>query len=115
MISKIALYPHPNLNEYLLNPSIPLRSGTSSLFSILHNIVDQLQVSVAGIRDLKTKLILVRRSLLGHQIESDSNQNLQTMPEIDSNEKKVLQTLVVVEEFGKELSAIAFVQNQHFI
>jgi hypothetical protein len=114
LISKIALYPHPNLNEYLLNPSIPLRTNARSLFSILHAIVDELQVSVAGIRCLRPKLNYVRQSLLGQQTGQGDDASAECL-EIEKGEKKILETLVVVEEFGKELSAIAFVQNHHFI
>ena len=132
IISKIALLPHPNLNEYLLNPSLPIRQDALSLFSVLHSVVDHLQVRVTGIRHLKAKLVSVREALLGQSVSpaahsnfknsvkqngpiSSSSDDHHSASEVTPEERKILESLIVIEEFGKELAAIAFVKNQHLI
>lgn len=35
MLSRLALFPHPRLHEYLLDPYLPLAPGCRTLFSVL--------------------------------------------------------------------------------
>ena len=108
LISKIALYPHPNLSEYLLNPSLPLKENCRSLFSILHRIVDELQIEVHPVKQLKIKLNVIRNFLLGETTDLNGF-------EITNKDRKILEILVLVEEFCKELAAIGFVKNAYLI
>lgn len=98
LISRIALFPHPNLHEYLLNPLIPL-NGCRSLFSVLLKIVEEIQINIRKIVNFKKKLRLTRRALLSEAAEYSSFEDA-----------SILEALIVVEEFCKELAAIAFVK-----
>ncbi|XP_023229352.1 protein FAM160B1-like [Centruroides sculpturatus] len=98
LVSRIALFPHPNLHEYLLNPLIPL-TGCRSLFTVLLKVVEDIQVNIRKTVNFKKKLRLTRRALLSEAAEYSSFE--------DAN---ILEALIVIEEFCKELAAIAFVK-----
>ena len=107
MLSRLALFPHRNINEYLLDPTIPLVKGKRSLFSILHKLVDILQISVQGVSGLKNKLEVTRKTLLG---ETDDKEAEQLSLEIDEKTTRIIEALIVIEEFCKELAAVSFVK-----
>lgn len=73
-----------------------------SLFSVLHLVVDELQISVLGVTNLNEKLSSVRKNLLG-ETDDDITSDRETA--------KVLEAIIVIEEFCKELAAIAFVKH----
>lgn len=100
LISRLALFAHPNLHEYLLNPLLPLAPGARSLFSSLVRVVEEIQVAVRGMENLKRKLMLTRKALLN---DSGDDSALGT-------ESGVLEAIIVLEEFCKELAAVAFVK-----
>lgn len=100
LISKLALFAHPNLHEYLLNPLLPLAPGARSLFSALLKVVEEIQVAVHGMENLKRKLMLTRNALL-----NDSGDDCAL-----GAESGVLEAIIVLEEFCKELAAVAFVK-----
>lgn len=104
----MALFPHPNLNEYLLNPSLPLKENCRSLFSILHRVVDLLQVEVLGVKQLKTKLNVIRTFLLGETTDLDGFN-------ITNKDQKILEAIIIIEEFCKELAATAVVKNTYLL
>ena len=39
IVSKLALLPHPNVHEFLLNPTVPLVPGARTLFTVLKEVV----------------------------------------------------------------------------
>lgn len=100
LVSRLALFAHPNLHEYLLNPLIPLVPGARSLFSSLWKVVKEIQVSIRGMDNLKRKLMLTRSALL-----NDSGDDCAL-----GEEAGVLEAIIVIEEFCKELAAVAFVK-----
>lgn len=100
LVSRLALFAHPNLHEYLLNPLLPLAPGARSLFSSLVRVVEEIQVAVHGMENLKRKLMLTRNALLN---DSGDDSALGT-------ESGVLEAIIVLEEFCKELAAVAFVK-----
>lgn len=100
LVSRLTLFAHPNLHEYLLNPLIPLAPGARSLFSSLLRVVEEIQVAVRGMDGLKRKLMLTRSALLNDGGD-DSALGV---------ESGVLEAVIVIEEFCKELAAVAFVK-----
>ncbi len=111
MISKLALFPHQNINEYLLDPTLPIAKGTRTLFGILHKLVDELQISVQGVSNLRDKLQLTRKALLG-----ETDNNLDEVVLIDNeNTTRILEALIVIEEFCKELAAVSFVKYHNTV
>ncbi|XP_030626832.1 FHF complex subunit HOOK interacting protein 2A [Chanos chanos] len=99
VLSKLALLPHPHLHEYLLDPYINLAPGCRSLFSVIVRVVGDLMLRIHRIPDFTPKLLLVRKRLLGLEPEGLSIDHV-----------TLLEGVIVLEEFCKELAAIAFVK-----
>ncbi|XP_053306272.1 FHF complex subunit HOOK interacting protein 2A [Spea bombifrons] len=99
VLSKLSLFPHPHLHEFLLDPYVNLAPGCRSLFSVIVRVVGDLMVRIQRIPDFTPKLLLVRKRLLG--LEPDG-------PIVDH--MTLLEGVIVLEEFCKELAAIAFVK-----
>ncbi|XP_040291592.1 protein FAM160B1 [Bufo bufo] len=99
VLSKLALFPHPHVHEFLLDPYVNLAPGCRSLFSVIVRVVGDLMVRIQRIPDFTPKLLLVRKRLLG--LEPDG-------PIVDH--MTLLEGVIVLEEFCKELAAIAFVK-----
>ncbi|XP_076831149.1 FHF complex subunit HOOK interacting protein 2A [Brachyhypopomus gauderio] len=99
VLSRLALLPHPHLHEYLLDPYINLAPGCRSLFSVIVRVVGDLMLRIHRVPDFTPKLLLVRKRLLGLE------------PEVLSvDHVTLLEGVIVLEEFCKELAAIAFVK-----
>uniref|UniRef100_A0A2D4N547 FHF complex subunit HOOK-interacting protein C-terminal domain-containing protein n=2 Tax=Micrurus spixii TaxID=129469 RepID=A0A2D4N547_9SAUR len=99
VLSKLSLFSHPHIHEYLLDPYVNLASGCRSLFSVIVRVVGDLMVRIQRIPDFTPKLLLVRKRLLGLEPEG---------PIVDH--MTLLEGVIVLEEFCKELAAIAFVK-----
>ncbi|XP_061491900.1 FHF complex subunit HOOK interacting protein 2A isoform X2 [Rhineura floridana] len=99
VLSRLSLFPHPHIHEYLLDPYVNLASGCRSLFSVIVRVVGDLMVRIQRIPDFTTKLLLIRMRLLGLEPEG---------PIVDH--MTLLEGVIVLEEFCKELAAIAFVK-----
>ncbi|XP_069610460.1 FHF complex subunit HOOK interacting protein 2A [Ranitomeya imitator] len=99
VLSKLSLFPHPHIHEFLLDPYVNLAPGCRSLFSVIVRVVGDLMVRIQRIPDFIPKLLLVRKRLLG--LEPDG-------PIVDH--MTLLEGVIVLEEFCKELAAIAFVK-----
>ncbi|KAL3865122.1 hypothetical protein ACJMK2_006751 [Sinanodonta woodiana] len=100
VISKLALVPHPNLHEFLLDPFLPWKEGVRTLFSIFQKISQDINCQLETEPDLGQKLIAARKKLMG------VSQNLHRM-----EGQNRLEAIIIIEEFCKELSAIAFVKH----
>ncbi|XP_060787215.1 FHF complex subunit HOOK-interacting protein 2B [Neoarius graeffei] len=98
VLSQLAVFPHPHLHEYLLDPYISLSPGTRSLFSTLVRVIGELMQKIQHIPDFTQRLITVRKQLMG--LEEDTVVEHGTL----------LKGVIVLEEFCKELAAIAFVK-----
>ncbi|XP_023931796.1 protein FAM160B1-like [Lingula anatina] len=108
IISKLALLPHGNLHEYLLFPDLPLSPGARSLFTIFRKVVNDLEIQIKVIPDLSAKLMTIRQQLVGVLEEQrKAKHNLQVCIENGT----MLQGVIIMEEFCKELAAIAFVKH----
>ncbi|XP_007962360.1 FHF complex subunit HOOK interacting protein 2A [Chlorocebus sabaeus] len=99
VLSRLSLFPHPHIHEYLLDPYVNLAPGCRSLFSVIVRVVGDLMLRIQRIQDFTPKLLLVRKRLLGLEPEG---------PLIDHI--TLLEGVIVLEEFCKELAAIAFVK-----
>ncbi|XP_069720353.1 FHF complex subunit HOOK interacting protein 2A isoform X2 [Phaenicophaeus curvirostris] len=69
VLSKLSLFPHPHIHEYLLDPYVNLATGCRSLFSVIVRVVGDLMVRIQRIPDFTPKLLLVRKRLLGLEPE----------------------------------------------
>ncbi|KAG9338331.1 hypothetical protein JZ751_025887 [Albula glossodonta] len=84
VLSKLALFPHPHLHEYLLDPYINLAPSCRSLFSVIVRVVGDLMLRIHRIPEFTPKLLIDHLTLL--------------------------EGVIVLEEFCKELAAVAFVK-----
>ncbi|XP_026540574.1 protein FAM160B2 [Notechis scutatus] len=100
MLSRLALFPHPHLHEYLLDPYLPLAPGCRTLFSVLIRVIGSLMHTAHRIPDFSANLLLVRRKLTGLASE-----------EHPISHQMLLEGVIVLEEFCKELAAIVFVKS----
>ncbi|XP_038602833.1 protein FAM160B2 [Tachyglossus aculeatus] len=98
VLSRLALFPHPHIHEYLLDPYISLAPGCRSLFSVLVRVIGDLMQRLQRVSHFPGKLLLVRKQLMGQG------------PGEQLDHQMLLQGVVVLEEFCKELAAIAFVK-----
>ncbi|XP_014652144.1 PREDICTED: protein FAM160B2 isoform X2 [Ceratotherium simum simum] len=98
VLSRLALFPHPHIHEYLLDPYINLAPGCRSLFSVLVRVIGDLMQRIQRVPQFPGKLLLVRKQLMGQ------------VPGEQLDHQTLLQGVVVLEEFCKELAAIAFVK-----
>ncbi|KAK3914334.1 Protein FAM160B1 [Frankliniella fusca] len=104
LVSRLAMLPHPYLHEFLLNPLLPLVPGTTSLYSTLQAVAKEMQTALAGIPNCKKTLVRTRQELLGDMsYHHDSTRESSCL----------FESVVVLEEFNKELAAIAYVKYHH--
>ncbi|XP_033322393.1 FHF complex subunit HOOK interacting protein 2A isoform X2 [Megalopta genalis] len=101
VISRLALLPHPYLHEFLLNPLLPLAPGTKNLFTCLQKVVKQLVNEVPKTPDHKQMLKDTRERLLEECSHDGEKENI------------LFESVIVTEEFCKELAAIAYVKYHH--
>lgn len=101
VISRLALLPHPYLHEFLLNPLLPLAPGTKNLFICLQKVVKQLVNEVPKTPDHKQMLKETRERLLEDCSHDGEKENI------------LFESVIVTEEFCKELAAIAYVKYHH--
>ncbi|NWI15900.1 F16B2 protein, partial [Crypturellus soui] len=125
VLSRLAAFPHPHLHEYLLDPYVELAPGCRSLFSVLvrvtapghgdgagdvipgagpeparpAQVIGDLMQRIQRVPQFRAKLLLVRRQLLG------------LVPGEQLEHATLLRGVVLLEEFCKELAAIALVKG----
>ncbi|XP_021378566.1 protein FAM160B1-like isoform X2 [Mizuhopecten yessoensis] len=110
LVSKLAMLPHPHLSEYLLEPSLSVQDGTRTLFSVLTKIASEINVKLGNDPGLSQKLVVARKQLMG------MSQNIHRLRKLNTTNiglegQGQLEAIIVLEEFCKELSAIAFVKH----
>lgn len=71
IISKLALLPHPNLHEYLLNPMIPTAKNTRTLFKILQDVAKRLTMEIPRLRNYKKVIENTRLQLMSEDPSYD--------------------------------------------
>ncbi|KAM4756496.1 FHF complex subunit HOOK-interacting protein 2B isoform 2-T2 [Cyanocitta cristata] len=99
VLSHLAAFPHPHLHEYLLDPYLNLAPGCRSLFSVLVRVIGDLMQRLQRVPHSRAKLLLVRQQLLG------------LVPGEQMDHTVLFKGVVVLEEFCKELAAIALVKG----
>uniref|UniRef100_A0A8B9CL90 FHF complex subunit HOOK interacting protein 2B n=1 Tax=Anser brachyrhynchus TaxID=132585 RepID=A0A8B9CL90_9AVES len=99
VLSLLAAFPHPHLHEYLLDPYLSLAPGCRSLFSVLVRVIGDLMQRIQRVPNFRAKLLLVRQQLLG------------LVPGEQMEHATLFKGVVVLEEFCKELAAIALVKG----
>ncbi|XP_018006360.1 FHF complex subunit HOOK interacting protein 2A [Hyalella azteca] len=99
LVASLAQLPHPQLHEFLLNPTVPLAAGARTTYSVLHDVSQALASSLARTPRCQHHLQVARHQLLG---STDSWHLLR------DDEMRRFEAVIVLEEFCKELAAIAY-------
>lgn len=102
VISHLALFPHQVLNDYLLDPGLPVTDNVKLLYNILQKVVTDIKGRKRLEQQFCQKLQVTRTLLM------DEERNLKSMDIENFNQ---MSAVIVLEEFCKELSAIAFVKQ----
>ncbi|XP_058451957.1 FHF complex subunit HOOK interacting protein 2A-like [Malaya genurostris] len=114
ILSKLALFPHPYLHEILLSPEIPVAPGATTLWSVMQFLARQLLTEIPRVENFREKIIETGKRLLSnpplcvHAASQDPEEE-----EEDEINDPLFESIVVLEEFCKELAAIAFVKYHH--
>ncbi|XP_058822794.1 FHF complex subunit HOOK interacting protein 2A-like [Topomyia yanbarensis] len=113
ILSKLALFPHPYLHEILLSPEIPVAPGATTLWSVMQFLARQLLTEIPRVENFHEKIVETGKRLLSnpplcvHAASQDQEE------EEDEIHDPLFESIVVLEEFCKELAAIAFVKYHH--
>lgn len=71
IISKLALMPHPNLHEYLLNPMLPTANKTQTLFKTLQDLARRLTMEIPRLKNYKKLIENTRLQLMSEDLSYD--------------------------------------------
>lgn len=116
IVSKLAFLPHPYLHEVLLNPEVPILPGVNTLWTALQDTTRTILSQVPLIEDFRAKIEATGRRLLiqdtasGTEGAASASGLGSTADEEDTDPDPLLESVIVLEEFAKELAAIAFVK-----
>uniref|UniRef100_F6SVI8 Protein FAM160B1 n=1 Tax=Ciona intestinalis TaxID=7719 RepID=F6SVI8_CIOIN len=99
--SRLCLMPHPLMHELFINPLTQLRPQARSMYTVVQMVVEQILHRMNHIPNFKNRLIVARRKLAAGVVTNN---------DIDTH-KTFLEGTIVLEEFCKELAAIAFVKH----
>lgn len=108
ILSKLALLPNPFLHEILLSTEIPVAQGAATLFTVIQALSKKLLSEIPRYSNFSTRIHTTAKRLLSNpplmkekdQIKYDESEQL-------------FEALIVLEEFCKELAAIAFIKYHH--
>lgn len=110
ILSKLALLPHPYLHEILLSTEIPIAPGASTLFAVIQSLSKKLLAEIPRYNDFPSKIRETAKRLLTNPPLMKESEEYTYKPEkCDS----LFEALIVLEEFCKELAAIAFIKYHH--
>ncbi|CAL8343718.1 unnamed protein product [Lota lota] len=98
VVSRLAAFRHPVITEFMLDPYITLTPGARTLFTVLIRVIGELMQRVQTVPDVSDRLMRIRRKLL--KLDQHSQEEHQTL----------LRGIILLEEFCKELAAIAFIK-----
>lgn len=121
ILSKLALLPHPYLHEILLSTEIPIAPGASTLFNVIQSLSRKLLAEIPRYADFSTRIqVTAKRLLTNPPLVKEGEEQQQIRSRDGSIAKKeadetdhLFEALIVLEEFCKELAAIAFVKYHH--
>lgn len=111
ILSKLALLPHPYLHEILLSTEIPVAPGASTLFTVIQTLSKKLLAEIPRYPDFSSKIReTAKRLLTNPPLIKEAAEATEYNPEESDS---TFEALIVLEEFCKELAAIAFIKYHH--
>jgi hypothetical protein len=111
ILSKLALLPHPYLHEILLSTEIPVAAGATTLFVVIQSLSKKLLSEVPRHADFSNRIRDTAKRLLTNPPLKEEEQ--QKAEKNADNSDQLFEALIVLEEFCKELAAIAFIKYHH--
>jgi hypothetical protein len=112
ILSKLALLPHPYLHEILLSTEIAVIPGASTLFTVIQSLSKKLLAEIPRHPDFNNKIRETAKRLLANPpLLKESEPQAKAAPAEQSD--PLFEALIVLEEFCKELAAIAFIKYHH--
>ncbi|XP_055389860.1 FHF complex subunit HOOK interacting protein 2A-like [Condylostylus longicornis] len=105
IVSKLAFLPQPYLHEILLNPIIPVAHGATNLWNNMQVAARYLLLEIPKHEHFQKRIGETGKRLLSNPpiICDEGNDDIEQLYE----------AIVILEEFCKELAAIAFVKYHH--
>ncbi|XP_065095265.1 FHF complex subunit HOOK interacting protein 2A-like [Ochlerotatus camptorhynchus] len=116
ILSKLALFPHPYLHEILLSPEIPVAPGATTLWSVMQFLARQLLTEIPRVENFQDRINDTGKRLLSNPPLYHKDCEHEPSPAQEEEEEindPLFESIVVLEEFCKELAAIAFVKYHH--
>jgi len=108
ILSKLALLPNPFLHEILLNTEIPVQPGSATLFTVIQALSKKLLSEIPRYSNFSTRIHATAKRLLSNPpLMKEKDQT------IHDGSEQLFEALIVLEEFCKELAAIAFIKYHH--
>lgn len=111
ILSKLALLPHPYLHEILLSTEIPIAQGATTLFLVIQSLSKKLLSEVPRHVDFSNRIRDTAKRLLTNPPLLKEDEQKEKHKSDDSDQ--LFEALIVLEEFCKELAAIAFIKYHH--
>eukprot|EP00794_Sanderia_malayensis_P005239 gene5239-5900_t len=99
LLSHLAQFPHPQLHEYLLDHTLPVIDDCNTLHRILKTVCKELGSRAERIPYFQQNLLNVRKRLMGMSSRT-----------LNVSNEEMMESVIILEEFCKELAAIAFVK-----
>lgn len=113
ILSKLALLPHPYLHEILLSTEMPIAPGASTLFVVIQALSKKLLAEIPRYSDFSNRIrCTAKRLLTNPPLIKENAEKIKNAGE-DSDSEQLFESLIVLEEFCKELAAIAFIKYHH--
>lgn len=100
VVSRFCLVPHVFLTEFALDPLLDCRKDAKTLYTTLLDVVKVLESRAARIPQFRDKLVSTRKRLIGMDQDMENPEH-----------RTLLEGVIVLEEFCKEVAAIAFVKH----
>ena len=60
LISRLAMFPHPYLHEFLLNPMLPTAASARTLYTVVAGVLARAKRETGGIGELDRKISACR-------------------------------------------------------
>ncbi|CAG9810988.1 unnamed protein product [Chironomus riparius] len=109
ILSKLALLPNPFLHEILLSTEIPVAQDAATLFTVIQALSKKLLSEIPRYSNFSARIHATAKRLLSNPplMKDEKDQTAH-----DESEQ-LFEALIVLEEFCKELAAIAFIKYHH--
>ncbi|XP_070493258.1 FHF complex subunit HOOK interacting protein 2A-like isoform X1 [Chironomus tepperi] len=109
ILSKLALLPNPFLHEILLSTEIPVAHGAATLFTVIQALSKKLLSEIPRYSNFSNRIHATAKRLLSNPplMKEEKDET------VHDESEQLFEALIVLEEFCKEIAAIAFIKYHH--